>query len=189
MTQTSTTAGALALIVAFSVGTSADQRGRSTVPLVIDRSPGPASLDALVNSDLVAVVTLLNATYHNEGRTPRTHFEAKIVEIVRDSGKRPVGNVIEVYRYGGRVQTPRGPADEDELNFSRWSPGMTLLLSMAWNNAIGAYNPGGPDYAYQLEPMSGRVKAFGHGELAHSWHGHPVTEFLAEVKKSAAKRR
>jgi hypothetical protein len=117
-----------------------------------------------------------------------THFKANVVEVIKGSGVGPAGPLIDVYRDGGKVEGPTGPVDVDQLHFARWRPGMTLLLLLGWNKAVGEYEPlFGPDGAYEFEPISGKVKAFGRGKVASALNGHATTAVLDDVRRAAQK--
>jgi hypothetical protein len=177
------------LVLAVTPASAAPQRHRSVAPLVIDYVSAPKTLDGFFeHSDLVTVVTLGVPSYPVMKGPPTTHFKANVEEVIRSSGTGPVGPVIDVYRYGGKIQGPTGPMDDDELHFARWRSGMRLLLFLRWNKAVGEYVPlVGPDGAYELEPISGKVRAFGRGKVASALHAHSITAVLDEVRQAARK--
>jgi hypothetical protein len=181
----------VAIVLCFLAlgGTAGAQRG--SVPVAVEYAPLPSTVEDLVKAaDLVVVATLESPQYEETAtKLLRTRFRAAVIEIVSDKRKGPMGPVIDLYRLGGRKQTEKGPKDIDELSFRRWSEGMQLLLFLVWHTGANAYFPLGPDGAYQFDPVTGKVRAFGKGAVARAWHGKEISHVVEEAKSKARVQR
>lgn len=193
-THNHSAAVAVLISLLLTSGSALAQQSRTTreqnVPIAVDYAPAPPTVEALFQaSDLVVVATLDSAIYQNAKGMVTSHFKANVVEVLNDKRKGPIGPVIDVYRIGGKQQTATGMKDIDELHFRRWSDGMKLLLFLHWNATANAYFPMGPDGAYQLDPVTKKVRAFGKGSVARTWHGRDIAAVMTEAKSKAKTAR
>jgi hypothetical protein len=157
---------------------------RQVESLQIDYDTPPRSWrEALDRAEFVAVIQLKSLTYEEDSATlPRTHFDADVIELIKDSGGVYQGRAISVTRYGGVREVAGASIVTVERHFAPWTPGQTLLVFLNWFDRTQSFTPFGPHAAFELDLSTNRVSAFAPRGFGGRHDGRAVADLLADVK-------
>ena len=140
--------------------------------------PPAASETELFSKVVVVLRGRVEARRMETGQGPTTSvYTMRVLELLKDDGRHSVGGSIDVHRHGGF------DSKNVDIDFPPFGINDEVVVFLERGANEWYWPLHGPHGAFRLT-SGGRTHAYGKiGEVSKRYHGRPVGEFLAELRK------